>query len=248
MSRIADLVAELCPDGVRFRRPGDIGKWYGGGTRSKRNSEYRTDGTIPWLSPKDMGPRVIVCTNDYITDAAVAESATRLVLAASVAVIVRSSILDRVLPTALVPIAVTLNQDMKAVVTSKEIISHYLFHALSSSGPKLLSLYRNRGGSVTSIDVPNLMNYRVPVSSLEVQREIIRVLGTFTTQEAELESCRAQYGYYRDSLTVCGASVPRIPLGKLGVYSADSMGSQRLTSKTEMLSLLFTETFSAILP
>lgn len=42
--------------------------------------------------------------------------------------------------------------------------------------------------------------FRVPVPPLEVQREIVKVLDTFTKLEAELEARRQQYKHYRDSL------------------------------------------------
>lgn len=100
MSRIDDLIAEQCPDGVEMKTLRDIGTWFGGGTPSKLNLGYWRDGTIPWLSPKDMGRPIMSRTEDYITEAAVSGSATKLVPASSVAVVVRLSIVARVLPTA----------------------------------------------------------------------------------------------------------------------------------------------------
>ena len=183
-----DLVEELCPDGVTFERLADIGDWYGGGTPSKDRLEYWTDGTIPWLSPKDMGKPSIEATEDYITETAVARSATKLVPRNSVAIVVRSSILDRVLPTALVPIPIALNQDMKAIVAGERVLPGFLAHLIRSHGPALLRAARKTGGSVASIEVSRLMNCRVPVPPLEVQREIVRILDTFTELEAELEA------------------------------------------------------------
>jgi len=40
----------------------------------------------------------------------------------------------------------------------------------------------------------------IPVPPIEVQREIVKVLDTFTKLEAELEARRRQYQYYRDAL------------------------------------------------
>jgi restriction endonuclease S subunit len=36
---------------VRLR---DLGEWSGGKTPSKANAAYWTNGTVPWVSPKDM--------------------------------------------------------------------------------------------------------------------------------------------------------------------------------------------------
>ena len=208
MSRIDDLIAEHCPDGVEFRPLRDVGTWYGGGTPSKARAEYWQGGTIPWLSPKDMGQPIVTTTEDYITAAAVAGSATRLIPANSVVLVVRSSILDRLLPTALVPIPIALNQDMKAVVTSDDVLPEYLAHLLRSLGPHLLRTVRKTGGSVASIEVPKLLSTRVPVPPLVVQRQIVLILDVFAQLEveleadlqAELEARRRQYAHYRDRL------------------------------------------------
>ena len=132
MSLIDKLTAELCPEGVAFETLADIGVWYGGGTPSKSRADYWRGGTIPWVSPKDMGKSIIDSAEDYITEAAVQGSATRLVPANSVAIVVRSSILDRILPTALIPVPVALNQDMKAVVPRSGILPEYVAHLLRS--------------------------------------------------------------------------------------------------------------------
>ena len=66
--------------------------------------------------------------------------------------------------------------------------------------------------------------FRIPVPPLEVQREIVKVLDTFTKLEAELEAeleaRRQQYKYYRDALlafsdqnNVCWAT-----MSKVGVF------------------------------
>ena len=164
MSRIDDLIAKLCPDGVPFEPLRDLGVWYGGGTPSKQRREFWESGTIPWLSPKDMGKPIVASTEDHITEAAIAGSATKLVPADSVAVVVRSSILDRILPIALVPMLVTLNQDMKAVVARDGVLPGYVAHLLRSLGPTLLRVTRKTGGSVASIQVPKFMTFRALLS------------------------------------------------------------------------------------
>lgn len=204
MSRIDELIAEFAPSGVRYEPLGDIGEWYGGGTPSKDQLEYWQNGAIPWVSPKDMGRTIVDSTEDYITEAAVKSSATKIVPANSVAVVVRSSILDRILPTALIPVPVTLNQDMKAVVARNGILPGYVAHLLRSSGPAILRAARKTGGSVASIESSKLFSFRIPIPPLEVQREIVKVLDAFTKLEAELEAeleaRRRQYQYYRDAL------------------------------------------------
>lgn len=225
MSRIDDLIQELCPDGVEHVELRSTGTWYGGGTPSKSKLEYWTGGSVPWISPKDMGGRIVDSSIDMITEAAVAGSAAKLVPPTSIAMVVRSSILDHTFPTAIVPVAVALNQDMKAVVPHEGIMVEYLAHVLSSRGQDILRKASKSGGSVTSINNPQLLNYRIPVPPLEVQREIVQVLDKFTQLEveleveleAELEARRAQYAHYRRELLSGGdaASGRMIPLGEI---------------------------------
>lgn len=201
MSQIDKLIADLCPEGVEFRTLASLGEWYGGGTPSKNRAEYWTGGTIPWISPKDMGKRVVDSTINQITEAAVRNSSAKLVPARSIAMVVRSSILDHTFPTALVPVIATLNQDMRAVAPSNEIVPDYLAHILNSRGDEILRTAKKSGGSVASIDSAKLLGFRVPIPPLEVQREITRVLDKFTQLEAELEAeleaRRRQYEHYR---------------------------------------------------
>ncbi|MEV5144488.1 restriction endonuclease subunit S [Streptomyces sp. NPDC052727] len=225
MSRINEMLQELCPDGVNFKHLGSIGTWYGGGTPSKGKVEYWADGTIPWVSPKDMGRRVVNSSIDMIAEAALRESAAKLVPPTSVAMVVRSSILNHTFPTALVPVPVALNQDMKAVVPYADVMADYLAHVLSSRGQDILRKASKIGGSVTSINSPQLLNYRIPVPPLEVQREIVRVLDQFTQLEAELEAKlqaelearRRQYEHYRaQRLAEAAHAAERVALGELG--------------------------------
>ena len=118
--------------------------------------------------------------------------------------VVRSSILDKRFPVALLSVPVTLNQDMKAVKPKQGILAEYVYHMLTSRGDDILRQARKSGGSVPSIETRHLMDFRIPVPPLEVQREIVRILDQFTQLEAELEAeleaRRRQYDYYRDRL------------------------------------------------
>lgn len=208
MTHLQTLIADLCPDGVPFKPLAAIGEWYGGGTPSKSRPDFWKNGTIPWVSPKDMGRFVVDSAEDSITEAAVKGSATKLVPPTSVAMVVRSSILDRIFPTALIPIPVALNQDMKAVVPRAGILPEYVAHVLRSRGDAILRIARKTGGSVASIESKKLFDFRIPVPPIEVQQEVVRVLDVLTDLEtqlelnlkAEVEARRKQYAHYRDAL------------------------------------------------
>jgi type I restriction enzyme, S subunit len=202
------LLTHFDPEAVRFEPLATVGKWYGGGTPSKSNGEFWRGGSIPWVSPKDMGRPVITSTEDYITEAAVKGSSTKLVPPTSVVMVVRSSILDRIFPSALVPIPVALNQDMKAVVPCADILPAYLAHILRSRGQAILRFARRTGGSVASIETSKLLAFQIPIPSLSEQQRIVSILNRLDALvndlsiglPAELRARRQQYEHYRDRL------------------------------------------------
>lgn len=79
----------------------------------------------------------------------------------------------------------------------------FLFFILSSYLKKYLE-DRTNSAAMTYIVLATLKNFPIPIPPLEIQREIVKVLDTFTKLEAELEAeleaRRRQYHYYRDQL------------------------------------------------
>lgn len=154
----------------------DLGVWSGGGTPSKSRSDFWEDGDVPWLSPKDMGPETLVDTRDRITKSAVADSAVRLLGANAIAVVVRSGILERTIPVALVPFATTLNQDMKALECRPGIDPRWVAWGLRASERELLRTARKAGTTVASIEWPRFLNWRLPIPDHAEQRRIVDIL------------------------------------------------------------------------
>jgi type I restriction enzyme S subunit len=228
MSRMDELIRERCPDGVPFRALRDVGSWYGGGTPSKSVPEYWAAGTVPWLSPKDMSGEVVAATEDYIAEAALQRGPIKLVPAGSIAIVVRSNILRRRLPTAYVPISVTLNQDMRAVVPHSDVLPQYLAHVLHQQATMILAIAGRMAGSMAAIESKTLLAHRVPVPPIEIQQEIVRVLGLFQALQSELEeklqaereARLQQYAFYRDQLLTFRDStgVSYLPMAEIGTF------------------------------
>ncbi len=164
------------PGGWRRISLAELGAWFGGGTPSKGRPEFWEHGTVPWLSPKDMGPDLIRATQDHITEAAVAGSSVRRVPGGAVVFVVRSGILERTLPIAVVPFEVTLNQDMKALVPHPNVDARWIAWGLRSREQELLRECRKSGTTVASIDTKALMAQELPVPPLDQQRRIVEVL------------------------------------------------------------------------
>jgi type I restriction enzyme S subunit len=107
-------VSEL-PKGWTKTTLGEVGHWRGGGTPNKSTTRFWINGTIPWVSPKDMKRPIIDDAEDYITPEAVENSSTQLVPPGSILIVTRSGILKHSLPVAITTRAVAINQDIKAI-------------------------------------------------------------------------------------------------------------------------------------
>ncbi|MEU3325714.1 restriction endonuclease subunit S [Streptomyces albus] len=168
--------AGALPEGWVWARLGELGEWYGGGTPSKSRPELWEGGTIPWLSPKDMGQEITSETRDHITEAALTESPVRLVPEGSVAIVTRSGVLEHSVPVTLTSVATTLNQDMKAVAPHQGIRGQWIAWGLRAFERKILDKCRKAGTTVASLSTPALMELPFPVPPLAEQHRIVEAL------------------------------------------------------------------------
>ncbi|EMR5774907.1 TPA: restriction endonuclease subunit S [Acinetobacter baumannii] len=146
----------------------------GGGTPTKDNLTYWTNGNIPWVSPKDMKTFLIKETQDYITEKAVKESSTNMVEPNSLLIVVRSGILQRTIPIAINIVPVTMNQDMKALKFGQRILVEYVANLIHGNTQQLLLEWSKEGATVESIEHEYLANSITPVPPIEEQEEIIQ--------------------------------------------------------------------------
>jgi len=141
---------------------------YGGGTPSKSHPEY-FEGSIPWVSPKDMKSDVIADSIDHITEEAISNSTTNIVPEGSVLMVIRSGILKHSLPVAINTVPVTINQDMKAFVPSICITASFLrnyFKAIESD-----VLAGVRGVTADNIDFKSFQQRKIIVPPISLQND-----------------------------------------------------------------------------
>jgi type I restriction enzyme S subunit len=127
------------PVNWHHRKLGYIASMSGGSTPSKANDDY-WDGTIPWVSPKNMKKRDINDSEDHISDEAVRETSLRLLEPPVVLIVVRGMILAHTFPVALTSASVTINQDMKALKPKPGLNADYLAFLLEGISSLILSL------------------------------------------------------------------------------------------------------------
>ena len=223
MSRLAELIEELCPDGVEYRPLGEVADLQRGsgmpkklfvdegipaihyghifmkyGIHRKCAAAYLAPEDADKLTHVDPGDLVVANTSENLED--VGKGVVWLGDVEGVtgghATVVRSLAVDTV----------------------------FLSYYLRTEDFALKKRKYAQGTKVIELSAANLSKIDIPVPPLEVQREIVRILDQFTTLEAELEAeleaRRTQYEHYRnhllsyDSLATCGP-VDMVELGSV---------------------------------
>lgn len=203
-----DKLLDRPHDSTKIIAIGELGSWSGGKTPSMDNSDYWEDGTMPWISSKDMKVSTLKDTEDHITEKAISEASMTVYPPNGVAVVTRSGILKHTLPVAFVPFATTVNQDIKILVAGEGVLPRYAFHAIQGKSPDILAKAKKQGGTVDSLEFKKFLDYKIPLPSLEVQKRLVEVLDNFDSictdlnigLPAEIEARQKQYEYYRDKL------------------------------------------------
>lgn len=198
------LPSASLPPGWTTAKLGDLGAWTGGGTPSKSRDEFWTAGTVPWVSPKDMKSARVGADAERITEAAVAQSAAKLVPAGSVLCVVRSGILQHTFPVAIAEQDVTLNQDMRALTPAGGICAEYVRHYLRYRNDDILYTCSKDGTTVASIEQPRLHEFPVPLAP---EREQTRIVAAVNALFEEVEAGEAALARAREGLTQFRASL-----------------------------------------
>jgi len=172
-----------------------LAKFISGGTPDKKVSSY-WEGSIPWISAKDMKVLRIADAEDHISESAVVESGLKLISAGHLLMVVRGMILAHSLPVALTCGTVTINQDLKAIKCGDKVSAtflHFVFEALKSY------IIANAGESAhgtkklesemlgrLEIPVPSLKEQHLIVAELEREVGLLKAVGNSATQTMKL--------------------------------------------------------------
>jgi type I restriction enzyme, S subunit len=185
-----------------------LGRWQGGVTPSKANPAYWESGTIPWLASMDVSDTSTDEIRGRVTALAISETSLRLVPAPSVAVVMRSNILRRMLPMGLIEVDTTVNQDMRVLVPREGVDAGYVFQTLRADSERIRSACVRTDGSMAAVNSQSFFGWEIPLPSIAEQRRIAEKLRNFDAVvndltiglPAEINARRQQYEYYRDKL------------------------------------------------
>jgi type I restriction enzyme S subunit len=206
MSRLDDLIAELAPEGVRYKAVGEI-------TVKTSN--------IKWANARDDDEF------QYIDLTSVDRVTRRIGDTATITLKDAPSRAQQIVRTGDVIFATTRPTQMRWAVIppdydgeiastgycvlrpdSSLVLTNFLAHILGADSFRNYVEANQVPGNYPSIPDSRVRAYRIPVPPLEVQREIVRVLDRYAELslelregfQAELDARQVQYVYHRDSL------------------------------------------------
>lgn len=235
MSRLAELIEELCPDGVEYRALGDVGVFVRGGGLQK--ADFVETG-MPCVHYGQIHTCFGISVSEAVTFVSEAQFARLKHADYGDLLIATTSEDDEAVGKATAWLGdgeVAISGDMFYYRHNLE--PKYVSYFFASSSFQDQKRPYLTGAKVRRIADKGLSRIQIPVPPLEVQREIARILDQFTTLEAELEAeleaRRAQYEHYRNhllSITAMKQRCGEIPVRKLGEVGAFYGG---LTGKTK---------------
>lgn len=202
MSRLADLIAELCPDGVEYRRLDELFATRNGYTPSRSDMSAWDSHDIPWFRMEDIRENggILDRALTYVSSSAVKNG----VLFPENSLLVATS--ATVGAHALITVPHLSNQRFTSLQLKDEYRKYFDYRFLYYYCFVLdaFCLEHVNVSSFPSVDMRAFRSFKFPFVPLAVQREIVRILDQFTTLEAELEAeleaRRTQYEHYRNHL------------------------------------------------
>lgn len=233
MSRLAELIEELCPDGVEYRPLGEIADLQRGSGMPKK---LFVDEGIPAIHYGHIFTKYGIhtkCAAAYLAPED-ADKLTRVYPGDLVLANTSENLEDVGKGVVWLGEAEGVTGGHATVVRSKTVDSVFLSYFLRTEDFALKKRKYSQGTKVVELSAANLSKIDIPVPPLEVQREIVRILDQFTTLEAELEAeleaRRTQYEHYRNHLLSYDSLAARGPVEmvKLGECIKLSFG-ERIT-------------------
>lgn len=206
MNRVEELIQQLCPNGVEWKKLGEVCEFQNG--FSFKSSTFKKQGK-PILRITNIKDSVIDTASlvyfedmDYI-----GQELSQFKVVKGDIVIAMSGATTGKLGYLTSDEIFYLNQRVGKFVPKSNLDRKYLFHYLQLKTNEIYVMAG--GGAQPNLSSTKLLNdFSIPIPPLPIQQEIVRILDTFTelqkeltaNLQTELDARKKQYAYYRDCL------------------------------------------------
>lgn len=205
MNRVEELIRQLCPNGVEWKKLGEVCEIKGRiGFRgyTQKDLVKEEEGAIT-LSPSNIINECLDFRNcSYISWFKYNESPEIQAEIGDV-LFTKTASVGKCALIKYLPKSATINPQLvllKKITCNAAYLTYVLLgNNFQDEVKKVTGI-----GSVPNIPQSSLSQIRIPIPPLSIQQEIVRILDTFTELTAnlqtELEARKKQYAYYRDCL------------------------------------------------
>ncbi|MDR2499120.1 MAG: restriction endonuclease subunit S [Tannerellaceae bacterium] len=181
MNSIEALIRKHCPDGVEFKKLGEVCEFRRGTTITAKNA---AGGNVPVIAGGQAPAYYHNVDNRKGATISVSSSGAYAGF------------------VAFWDIPVFLSDSFSVHPDPELLLPKYLFYFLKNIQEKIYNL--KKGGGIPHVHGSDLAKFLIPIPPLAIQQEIANILDKFTeleeALEAELEARKKQYEYYRSKL------------------------------------------------
>lgn len=215
MSKLTDLINELCPDGVEYVKLGSLcnivtkqtGFDYSKHIKDRLVNE-EIDGSVPYIQTKFFNGKSFSYNTDYFVPNDIVEQFPKITLDEKCLLfsIVGASIGN----VGLFPgdKRCFLGGAICVAKVKSEYCVEYLYYCIESEYVQNQIRKMTKGAGQATITVENVREFVIPFPPIEIQHEIVRILDSFmllteelkTKLTAELTARKMQYEYYKKKL------------------------------------------------
>ena len=241
MSRLDELIKELCPNGVEYKELGEVLVSLNTGLNPRKFFRLNTeDATNYYVTIREIQKNRIQFSDktDRINQEALILCNKRANLEKGDILFSGTGTIGEVAIVDETPNNWSIKEgvySLKPISTS--INSKFLMYILQTKNIKEKYFQKVVGGTVKSITMADLKKVDIPIPPLEVQKEIVRILDNYTKSveelkeklNAELIARKKQYSWYRDYLLKFENKVEIVKLGSISELKSGG------TPKTENL-------------
>jgi type I restriction enzyme, S subunit len=175
-------------------RLSDVCRFQNGGTPSKAIERYFT-GDIPWITGADLIGPIALQARSFITEEAIASSATNQVPAGTVLLVTRTSVGK----VAITGMNLCFSQDITALTPdAKKLSAEYLVHFLRTKQDHFTK--HARGATIQGITREVVADLEIPLPPMEEQRRIAAILDQAETLRTQRRQARAHLDTLTQSL------------------------------------------------
>ena len=235
MSKLDELIKELCPNGVEYKKTKDIVQekfWI-----MPETPNFIEEG-IPYITSKNIKNGFIdfkdvkhISVDDYTRISNNRKIKKGDILITMIGTIGEVAIVENEIDF--------YGQNLYLLRMNNEMICNkYYYYYITLNEVKRILVEKRNASSQGYIKAGSIENLLVPVPPLEVQEEIVRILDNFTALTAELTTelttRKKQYSWYRDYLLKFENKVEKFKLSEVATIKA-RIGWQGLTKEEYLI-------------